>query len=180
MNIPSQSHPDVCRRCAEKSRTCCAVASGDEEYCFPISVAEMNSIRNSGQGGAECFVSAPNTSGFVQQMSALVPDRDVEAAFPPEGSHWRLATTSDGRCVFLRENGCVLERGVRPLYCRLFPLWYFEGHLTWFTAEDCLAHEECGSLADMLEVMHTDSAEARALHREMCTLLGLERREKVK
>jgi Fe-S-cluster containining protein len=179
MNDTQLTHPDVCRRCAAVGRTCCAVSSGDEEFCFPVSAAEMTAIRQAG-GSGECFVSAANTAGFVEQLALLLPGHDIEGAFPPQGSHWRLATTADGRCVFLGEAGCRLDRGVRPVYCRLFPLWVFAGRLTWFTAEECLANKECASLAAMLRAMGTDSAEAKALHREMCAKLGLESSSKVK
>jgi Fe-S-cluster containining protein len=179
MNDTPFTHPDVCRRCAAVGRTCCAVSSGDEEFCFPVSAAEMTAIRQAGEGG-ECFVSAANTVGFVEQLALLLPGYDIAGAFPPQGSHWRLATTAEGRCIFLGPEGCRLERSVRPVYCRLFPLWLFAGRLTWFTAEECLANKECSSLAGMLRAMGTDSAEATALHRDMCAKLGLECSSKVK
>jgi len=109
-----------------------------------------------------------------------MPERDIEAAFPKQGSHWRLATTAQGECTFLGRDGCVLDRSVRPIYCRLFPLWQFQGQLTWFTAAECLANEECASLAAMMEAMNTSSAEVRALFAEMCSKLGLEPDVKVK
>jgi hypothetical protein len=57
----SMIHPDVCSRCAARGRTCCTVSSGDEEFCFPISISEMEAIRSAGQGGEDCFALAPNT-----------------------------------------------------------------------------------------------------------------------
>lgn len=180
MNDTSMIHPDVCSRCAARGRTCCTVSSGDEEFCFPISIPEMRAIRDAGLGGENSFVLAPNTPGFVRQLSALMPEADIRKAFPTQGSHWRLATTAKGDCAFLGREGCCLPRSVRPIYCRLFPLWVFEGSLTWFTAGECLANEECSSLAPMLEAMGTDSAEARALFAEMCTKLGLGADAKVK
>ena len=180
MNDTSIIHPDVCGRCAARGRTCCTVASGDEEFCFPISIPEMNAIRGAGQGGDDSFVLVANTSGFVEQLAQLMPERDIAAAFPGQGSHWRLATTPQGECTFLRHDGCALDRSVRPLYCRLFPLWQFHGQLTWFTASECLANEECASLATMIEAMNTSRAEVRALFGEMCSKLGLEPDAKVK
>jgi Fe-S-cluster containining protein len=174
MNQSSIIHPAVCVRCAAKGRTCCMVTPGDEEFCFPISASEMAAIRGAGQGGGESFVLAPNTPGFVEQLCLLMPDRDVEAAFPARGSHWRLAVTPEGRCVFLGEGGCILDRAVRPLYCRLFPLWSFDGRLTWFTAEECLANAECPSLGGMLKAMGTDADEVMALFASMCAKLGLD------
>jgi Fe-S-cluster containining protein len=156
------------------------MAPGDEEFCFPLSLAEMQLIREAGHAGDDCFVSAANTPGFVEQLALLIPDRAVRTAFSPEGSHWRLATTDAGHCVFLGPAGCALPRSARPMYCRLFPLWSFQGRLTWFTAQECLASEECVSLKSMLRAMRTDSDEVRALFADMCARLGLEPLPKVK
>jgi Fe-S-cluster containining protein len=180
MNDTSMINPDVCSRCAARGRTCCTVSSGDEEFCFPISIPEMEAIRSAGQGGEDCFALAPNTAGFVKQLSMLMPAADIRGAFPKQGSHWRLATTEQGDCVFLGPAGCVLARSVRPAYCRLFPLWVFHGKLTWFTAGECLVNEECSSLAPMLAALGTDSARVRELFAEMCSKLGLESDPKVK
>ena len=109
-----------------------------------------------------------------------MPAADIRGAFPKQGSHWRLATTEQGDCVFLGPAGCVLARSVRPAYCRLFPLWVFHGKLTWFTAGECLVNEECSSLAPMLAALGTDSASVRELFAEMCSKLGLESDPKVK
>jgi hypothetical protein len=152
------------------------VSPGDEEFCFPISTAEMAAIRATDPDRGECFAHAPNTPGFVDQLALLMPGHEVRSAFPLQGSHWRLAVTSDGACVFLGREGCVLDRAVRPLYCRLFPLWSFEGQLTWFTAEECLANRQCSSLSAMLEAMGTDAAEVRDLFAAMCANLGLKER----
>jgi Fe-S-cluster containining protein len=179
MNNQNLLHPDICTRCAAKGRTCCTVSSGDEEFCFPISLSEMQAIRSAGQGGEESFVLVPNSPGFAEQLGFLMPDHDIEAAFPRHGSHWRLATTSEGNCVFLGPGGCMLDRSVRPKYCRLFPLWQFRGQLTWFTAAECLANEECSSLEAMLAAMGTSIEEVRSLFREMCVKLGLEAGDKV-
>ena len=180
MNDTSIIHPDVCGRCAARGRTCCTVASGDEEFCFPISIPEIDAIRGAGQGGDDSFMLVANTPGFVEQLTQLMPERDIAATFPVQGSHWRLATTPQGECTFLRHDGCALDRSVRPLYCRLFPLWQFHGQLTWFTASECLANEECASLSTMIEAMNTSRAEVRALFGEMCSKLGLEPDVKVK
>ena len=139
----------------------------------------MHAIRNAGQGGEDCFVLVPNSPGFVEQLGFLMPDRDIEAAFPEHGSHWRLATTAQGACIFLGPAGCVLDREVRPTYCRLFPLWQYRGQLTWFAAAECLANEECPSLTAMLAAMGTSGKEVRTLFREMCEKLGLQTDDKV-
>ena len=152
------------------------LSPGDEEFCFPISPAEMAAIRAADPDREECFAQVPNTPGFVDQLAMLMPGHDVRRAFPLQGVHWRLAVTASGGCIFLGHEGCVLDRAVRPLYCRLFPLWSFEGRLTWFTAEECLANQKCSSLSAMLQAMGTDAAEIRDLFARMCANLGLKER----
>jgi Fe-S-cluster containining protein len=109
-------------------------------------------------------------------LRVILPDRNVTDAFPETGSHWRLATTEMGQCVFLGESGCVLERGLRPFYCRLFPFWLYQEQLTWFTAEECLAAAECASSAAMLRAMDLSMDEIRELFRAMCAALDLHTR----
>ena len=174
MNPSSPPNPDVCQRCSALGRTCCSISGPDEEFCFPISPAEMSAIQAAGHG-ADCFASAPNTEAFVKQLGHLMPGRQVENVFHIEGTHWRLMTTSQGDCVFLGTEGCSLPRPVRPYYCKIFPLWVFRGRLTWFTAEECLAQAECHNLAAMLGVMNTDHDEIRTLFSQMCGALGLEK-----
>lgn len=165
-------NPHICARCAAAGRTCCELSGGDEEFCFPLSGAEMDRIRAAGHATAS-FVPAPNTPAFVEQLGALMPDLDVAAAFPETDAHWRLATDTDGRCVFLGATGCVLPRDIRPRYCRMFPLWPYADQLTWFTAEECLANRECPSLRAMLQAMQLTSAEVETLFAAMCAELGL-------
>lgn len=167
--------PSVCQRCAAQGVTCCSVSGGDLEFCFPVSAAEMAAIQATGDFGPECFVPAPNTAGFVDQLAHLLPDLDVRQMFPATSSHWRLAVTEAGNCIFLGEAGCRLERNVRPNYCRLFPLWSYQGQLTWFSAPTCLANQECAALQEMLAAMHTDKTEINTLFDEMCSALGLGR-----
>lgn len=166
-------NPHICKRCAASGPTCCTVAPGHEEYCFPLSPLEMERIAASGPQDGRRFVHELNSDAFVTQLAALLPEHDVRTVFPPGGHHWRLATTADGRCIFLGETGCILDRDVRPFYCQLFPLWSYHGRLTWFTAEECLAHKECASLAAMLTAMHTQAQDARQLFDAMCAGLKL-------
>ncbi len=167
--------PHICVRCAAQGKTCCELSGGDEEFCFPLSDAERAAILDAGFT-PESFVLVPNTPDFVEQLAHLMPDLAVEAAFPPDGSHWRLATTAEGRCVFLGQSGCVLARTIRPMYCRLFPFWLYQGELTWFTAEECLAAAECATPSAMSRSMGLTKAEILELFRAMGAALGLHTR----
>ena len=162
----------VCVRCAELGPTCCRLSAEDAEFCFPLADADRNRLSALGSA-AESFLAGPNTPAFIRQLTALLPGYGVRT-FTLDTRHWRLRTTSDGACVFLGSSGCALERDMRPTYCRLFPLWVYQGRLTWFTSETCLAHRECASVPAMLQAMKTDAEEVRALFQQMCDDLGLE------
>lgn len=171
----SSLDPHICARCAAQGQTCCELSGGDEEFCFPLADAERAAILNAGFDSGS-MVLVPNTSAFVEQLSHLMPDQDIAAAFPLSSRHWRLATTSQGRCVFLGQAGCRLDRAVRPVYCRLFPLWLYQGQLTWFTAEECLAAVECTTASAMVRAMGATTAEIRELFQAMCAGLALNAR----
>lgn len=168
----SKLHPDVCARCAARGKTCCELSGGDEEFCFPLSEAERQILLAAGVSET-AFVRVTNSAAFVDQLDHLIPDRGVADAFASEGFHWRLATTAAGACTFLASSGCTLNRDIRPMYCKLFPLWLFQGQLTWFTADECLANEECCSVVEMLNAMGADAAAIRKLFADMCAALGL-------
>lgn len=169
----SSSHPSVCVQCAARGRTCCELSSGDEEFCFPLSEAERARIVAADATRTHCFVLASNTPNFVEQLCVLLPNYAVRAAFPESGTHWRLATTAAGQCTFLGPAGCLLDRTMRPAYCRMFPLWSIHGQLTWFAAAECLAHAQCHSTRAMLTAMKTSREEIFALFATMCAELHL-------
>lgn len=174
MTDSSFVHPDICLQCAGQGRTCCELSdTGDEEFCFPLSDVERERIVAADAAHAQCFVFAPNTPGFVQQLGVLLPEYTVQTAFPESGFHWRLAITQTRQCVFLGPAGCVLDRVLRPTYCRLFPLWVLRGQLTWFAAPECLAHAQCLSARNMLTAMHTTQAEVLSLFSTLCAGLHL-------
>jgi len=167
----SRPDPHICTRCAARGRTCCELAGGDEEFCFPLSEAERAAILAAGFDAAT-MVRTPNTDAFVAQLAHLMPDQDIAAFFPRPGHHWRLAITDRGRCVFLGGSGCRLDRAIRPIYCKIFPFWLYRGQLTWFTAEECLAAIECATAKDLERAMDVRESEIRELFQAMCAALG--------
>lgn len=166
--------PAVCQRCAAQGSTCCSMPIENLEFCFPLSRAEMATIQSEGKFGPECFVQVPNSRDFIAQLARLLPDFNVGHVFVDTGIHWRLMVTDQGDCIFLRETGCCLHYSMRPRYCRLFPLWVYQGCLTWFTMPECLAYREKTSLRAILEAMQTNSQEVQTLFEDMCLGLGLE------
>lgn len=132
--------PAICARCASQDTSCCRLSASTQQACFPISVMEWERILDvAGEHGA--FVQEPNSPPFLDIMHRLFPGEKerVEALFPHHKFHLRLATTSDGACVFLGSEGCALPQEARPYYCRLFPFWMEGERLSLLHVPGCLA-----------------------------------------
>lgn len=172
MTSPQDAY--VCARCAAAGPTCCRLAPGQEDLCFPVSEMERQRIVEFGprRGG---LTGAPNSKSFLDNLLRLFPaDRAALAGrFPPHGDHLRLATLADGACVFLGQEGCLLPREARPYYCRLFPFWISAGAVTAFVAKGCLACSEGRTVADMLELLEMNPGKVRELHGRMRLAWGL-------
>ena len=167
-----RTDPDICARCASQGPTCCALSPGDEQFCFPLSNADRARILTAGFPETT-MVQAPNSLDFVEQLARLLPEYDVATVFASTGSHWRLTTSCTGHCVFLNEHGCCLDQSLRPSYCRLFPFWIYQGRLTWFVAEDCLATQTWNQAPAMFHALNTDATTVRSLFATLCADLGL-------
>lgn len=168
----NRTDPKICALCAAQGPSCCALSPGDEQFCFPLGSADRAAIMAAGYTDTG-MVEVTNTRDFVDQLANLLPDHNVPTVFAPGGRHWRLAVSPRGQCVFLGAAGCLLDQSSRPGYCRLFPFWIYEGRLTWFVSEDCLAARTHTSAASMLRCLDMDAARVRALFTELCTDLGL-------
>ncbi|MDY0275879.1 MAG: zinc/iron-chelating domain-containing protein [Desulfomicrobium sp.] len=167
------AHPCICQHCASQGPTCCSTSTENLEFCFPLSQEEI-AVISSRAGGEEFFVQVSNSSGFISQLARLLPDYNVGQVFAATGTHWRLSVTQTGKCVFLGDAGCRLDRTIRPKYCRLFPLWVYQGQLTWFSMPECMAYKEYPKLEDLLAAMQTNGQEVRTLFTAMCAGLDLE------
>jgi Fe-S-cluster containining protein len=144
--------PGVCAQCASLGQTCCQLAPGNEEACFPLSTMEKDRILEAAPrlGG---FCLSPNSAAFLAMLRRLFPGeaRALAHQFPPDKEHWRLATLPSGDCAFLSPSGCILPKEARPYYCRLFPFWVMEDDVTVFTAGYCLAVKQGKNVAGTLE-----------------------------
>ena len=170
--------PHVCKRCSELSSTCCRLTPGEEDVCFPLSQMEreriLECVVNTG-----AFTIAHNSKPFVDNIKRMFPREKelVDQLFPECKQHFRLATHSDGACVFLGTQGCVLPREARPYYCQLFPFWFSGERLTYFTTSDCLAVRECRTKLQMLELFRIAKAELKLLHGRLRLAWGLPPKE---
>ncbi len=170
-----QPDPHVCARCAQVSPTCCHVVPGSEEFCFPLSSSEWQRIVDfcHEEGG---FAEERNTQPFLDTMCRLFSrqDRQVRDRFPLHGTHMRLASDSEGYCVFLTRKGCRLPREVRPWFCLIFPFWVRGQMLTMFTASDCLVCRETKTVRESLALIGTTDKTVRTLFGQLQLAWGLD------
>ncbi len=175
---PAGLDPSVCQRCASRGHTCCRLAPGEEEVCFPLSEMERDRILDqSHDKGA--FVQEANSAPFRDNLFRLFPrERELlEQLFPENKTHLRLATRPDGACVFVGPQGCSLPREARPYYCLLFPFWLLDDRMTTFTPDGCLAVAESRTLSQMLRLIGMTEAEVRLLHGRLRLAWGLPPKE---
>ncbi|EPR42839.1 hypothetical protein dsx2_2756 [Desulfovibrio sp. X2] len=165
--------PEVCARCAALTGSCCKLAPGHEEACFPLSEMEMDRIRDF-TGAQGWFAQEANSEAFLSHMTRLFPGEEecVRMIFHPRKHHFRLATRRDGTCGLLGEDGCTLPEEVRPYYCRLFPLWYSRGRLQ-ALAGMCLAVRESAGRARLLHSVHLSMERSRDLFARLRLAWGL-------
>lgn len=168
---------DACRRCAERSGTCCALTPGQEEFCFPLSASERTAMEAAG-AEASMFIAQDNTPAFVDNISRLFPGEDahIRALFPAGGSHDRLAILPTGECMMLGPEGCRLPREARPLYCRLFPFWIRSGRQMYFEFTDCQALRESRGGAALLRRLGMTETEVFDMYHSLREAWGLKGR----
>lgn len=174
MTLTQTGDSDVCRQCSLLGPTCCRIAPGQEEFCFPLSLIEKERIQEHvPQTGG--FVLSPNSKAFVDNVCRLFPGEEdaVEELFPAGKEHFRLAVDSMGACRFLGPEGCEIPQEARPYYCRLFPFWMTGGEVIFFDAPTCLARREERTLTRMLRVLDTNKADVKDLYGRLRLVWGL-------
>lgn len=119
-------------------------------YCFPLSESEERRIA-SFDPGLIC-PEEQNSLAFLECMTHLFPDMRgrIPGVFPSGEGHKRLPVTSDGYCVYLGLNGCVLPREIRPWYCLIFPFWVRNRRIIVQQSPACLACKELSGLPAFL------------------------------
>lgn len=165
----------VCARCARIGPTCCFVTPGEEQACFPLSVAEKDRIREA-LPDVGAFAMVPNSPRFLEHMLKLFPrdEARVRELFPERKEHMRLATDAQGNCRLLGPEGCLLPVESRPYYCRVFPFWFQRGQLTAFLPADCLAAREKRSVAGLLKTFGVAPVRLRELFGRLRLAWGLD------
>ncbi|RQD77073.1 zinc/iron-chelating domain-containing protein [Desulfonatronospira sp. MSAO_Bac3] len=164
----------VCLRCSRVFPTCCRLSPGLEELCFPLSTQEKEDIQNHLQH-SDFFVEQPNTADFIASMGRLLPDHQhkTRAIFALDTCHLRLKTLSDGKCILLQDDGCLLPRELRPFYCRLFPFWFYRGRLGYMAFSKCLAQQETVEVKNLLRLFRAEVTTLQEDFYSMLRNLGL-------
>jgi len=174
MTLTQTGDSDVCMRCSLQGPTCCRIAAGQEDFCFPISQIEKERIQElvPYTGG---FVVAPNSQEFIDTACRLFPGEEdaVRELFPLGKEHFRLAVDSMGACRFLGPEGCEVPREARPYYCRLFPFWMVGNNVIFFDAPTCLCRREERTLIRMLKSLDVTKADVKDLFGRLRLVWGL-------
>ncbi|WP_291321014.1 zinc/iron-chelating domain-containing protein [Desulfonatronospira sp.] len=164
----------ICLRCSRVYPTCCRLKPGLEELCFPLSRQEQKNIQNH-LLHSDFFVEQSNTAKFISTMGRLLPDhyQKTRSIFTPDTCHLRLKTLSDGKCILLQDDGCLLPRHMRPFYCRLFPFWFYRGRLGYMASRECLAQQETREVKNLLKLFRAEVSALQADYYSMLRNLGL-------
>ncbi|SDB02216.1 hypothetical protein SAMN05660653_00067 [Desulfonatronum thiosulfatophilum] len=147
-----------------------------EESCFPVSLEEQARLEpHALLLGTPGHSRTSNTDFFLHGLFRLFPGerQRIQVLFPEGETHRRLALTSDGSCIFLGTEGCILPRTDRPFYCRLYPFWYINAGLFTFSSRQCLAVNRVSSTAGLCALFKTDPSALRALYDTLRTAWGL-------
>jgi len=169
-------NPNVCRRCAETTATCCRLMPGQEKFCFPVSDEEKQAILAAVPDADGVFVEEDNDGQFLGHLRDMFSrDRKfINELFPEGGKHLRLATREDGSCIFLTETGCLLSRDARPYFCRLFPMWVSgSSGIRVFSNKNCQAQKEATSFSNMMHILDMDEFEIKYLYKSLRRAWGL-------
>ncbi|MEW6594418.1 MAG: zinc/iron-chelating domain-containing protein [Thermodesulfobacteriota bacterium] len=173
----SAGNPAICGECALHGPTCCRCGAAETDVVAPLSAAEWRQIQRLAPWAmsGEFVASERNTPRFIHEMQRLFPDNPaaVEAAFPLDATHLRLAQNSVGQCVFLGVEGCLLPGAARPFFCQLYPFWLIDGHLFALGDPRCRALQTLDSTATMLAAFGTHPARLRATYHRLRLAWGL-------
>ena len=165
----------ICLECAIRAPTCCRLSGESGAQCFPLSLPERERIEEILKQH-DFWESEKNSEAFLSAMGGLFPTGRslVDKRWPFGQKHDRLRTHGDGACVLLTPAGCILPAEARPHHCRIYPFWIYNGQITYFEDQQCLAASSCRSLADLLRMFSLGKKEIFELYRRICLDWGLD------
>ena len=167
--------PPVCVRCAEKGPTCCCASS--EDIIAPLSDLEVERILTNfpWAAGHHFLKEIRNSRKFLENIERLFcqSPENIRQIFPPDGTHYQLATDDLGQCAMLGAYGCLLPVSGRPFFCRLYPFWFNGPQPQVFHQAHCLALQECDSVPELCHKLGTDPETLHDLYTYLCRAWGL-------
>jgi len=166
------TNPDICGQCDGMNSSCCTLrAENNEGLPTPLSEPEVERILTlfKDKNHKDIVETRINTIEFINQMSILFPDMidSVHKAFPADGIHYELKTVEDA-CIFKDNDGCLLSNEARPLFCRIYPFWFFEGEPHFFQDVNCLALQNCETIPEVLLSLGTRPENLKQIHAQIC------------
>lgn len=163
----------MCKRCFEKGTSCCTTRSSTagEMVIPPASRREVEEVlAHTGHVKIDSiYKKAENSPFFVRHMMTLFPGMEsrVFRKFSENDFHYELRTI-DQACVLLGANGCILPDRIRPLFCRIYPFWFFNGEPQIFQDPDCLALQDCETIPELLLCLGIQPGELERIHDRIC------------
>ena len=161
------------------NRSCCTLrAENNEGLPAPVSEPEIERILSffKDKKREDLLDRRINSPQFINQMSILFPDLadSVHKIFLVNGNHFDLKTVND-ECIFKEVNGCVLPDEARPLFCRIYPFWFFDDEPHVFQDSNCLALENCQTIPEVFLSLGTKPDKLKQIHARICEDWGLYR-----
>ncbi|MCB2189210.1 MAG: hypothetical protein KQJ78_22565 [Deltaproteobacteria bacterium] len=166
------SDPHVCARCHVQGGGCCRLGHPDDQTkMFGLTPGEIAGITEAtGLAPSDFLIhdqAAPDFLAFLDQIHPIF------RRLMPGGQRRRLRVDATGRCHFLGPAGCRLPRDARPLYCRLYPIWFTpDDRLMVLISAHCLAQTDARSWREVLARLGHDEAHFRELFAQLSQLAG--------
>ena len=172
----ARTNPDMCSQCNTFYGSCCKITEeSNKDMPAPVSEPEIQRILQTvtHRSRDHLFERQENSPLFINQMAALFPDMadSLDRIFPDDQTHYQLKTVNNG-CVFLSVRGCILPDHARPLFCRIFPFWFFDDQPQIFQDQRCLALQSCKTVPELLLALGTNSEALRNIHLQIRQELG--------
>ncbi len=147
----------ICLECSRVNPTCCRLNPGMEKSCFPLSLPEIEGIRDY-LSSDDFFVREINDKSFLLKLARMIPEskKIVYELFPLDNFHARLKTNRDGSCCLLAEDGCLLPDDIRPAYCLLYPFWFQNNRLIYLKDPLCIAQNRHNNIRELIRLFRID------------------------
>ena len=111
----------ICAECHKKGYGCCLLEKQNQKNQIGIFLKDIEII--------EKFINISRDYFIIEDKIDLNLKEELIREIHPifdklyyKDIRFKLKTIN-GKCFFLKENGCELPEDIRPLYCRIYPFW---------------------------------------------------------